>query len=213
MARSQKRKLSIDKLACMLRAPDRSTLVESLFTRLPQNERTKKHDKKALSLANNGWIWAANPLQDFASADSRAYMRRAVIVWADCVKLRFGKGPDDNPFLWKYMTEYTQLLAGMFDGFRIDNCHSTPIHVAEHLLDAARKVNPNIYVFAELFTGSEEMDAHFVSQLGINSLVREAMNGGDPKDMSRLLYIYGVGKPVGKYWNKTGQNSLGADVM
>ena len=42
------------------------------------------------------------------------------------------------------------------------------------------------------------MDLYFVKRLGLNSLIREAMNGGDPKDMSRLFYIYGVGKPVGK---------------
>ena len=94
------------------------------------------------------------------------------------------------------MTKYVESLAEQFAGFRIDNCHSTPMHVGEHMLDAARRVNPNLYVCAELFTGSEAMDVHFVSRLGINSLIREAMNGGDPKDMSRLLYIYGLGKPV-----------------
>lgn len=175
----------------------KSPLVESLFTRLPVNAKTKKHDPRALSLANNGWIWNANALHDFAAPPSRAYIRREVIVWGDCVKLRYGKGPEDNPFLWKHMTNYTELLAGMFDGFRIDNCHSTPIHVGEKLLDAARRVNPNLYVCAELFTGSEETDTHFVRQLGLNSLIREAMNGNDPKDESRLLYNYGVGKPVG----------------
>ena len=175
----------------------RKPLSEPLFTRLPKNERTKKHDLKALSLANNGWIWNANALEDFAAPPSRAYVRREVIVWGDCVKLRYGKGPEDNPFLWKHMTKYTELLAGMFDGFRIDNCHSTPMHVGEQLLDAARRVNPNLYICAELFTGSEDTDVHFVRQLGLNSLIREAMNGNDPKDMSRLLYNYGVGKPVG----------------
>lgn len=96
------------------------------------------------------------------------------------------------------MTSYVQSLAEIFDGFRIDNCHSTPLHVGVAMLDAARVVNPNLYVCAELFTGKEETDVHFVSRLGINSLIREAMNGWDPKEFSRLLYRYGLGKPIGK---------------
>jgi glycogen debranching enzyme len=65
------------------------------------------------------------------------------------------------------------------------------------MIDAGRRVNPNLYIMAELFTGSEEMDLKFVRELGINSLVREAYNAGDNKELSRLLYRYGVGKPIG----------------
>lgn len=84
------------------------------------------------------------------------------------------------------MTKYCQLLAGMFDGFRLDNCHSTPLEVGVAMIDAARVVNPNLYVVAELFTGNENMDLKFVRELGINSLIREMMNGYDPKEQSRL---------------------------
>ncbi|KAF8478259.1 glycoside hydrolase family 13 protein [Gautieria morchelliformis] len=172
-------------------------LVESYFTRLPHTQQTSKHDHKALCLANNGWIWDADPLQNFALPPSKAYLRREVIVWGDCVKLRYGSGPADNPWLWEYMIRYATSLAETFDGFRIDNCHSTPLHVGVALLDAARMVNPNLYVCAELFTGNEETDTYFVSRLGINSLIREAYNGYDPKEFSRLLYRFGVSKPIG----------------
>ncbi|PWN52853.1 putative 4-alpha-glucanotransferase [Violaceomyces palustris] len=171
---------------------------EPYFTRLdPKHPLTKKVDPKKLALAHNGWIWAADPLTDFASADSRVYLRREVIAWGDCVKLRYGKKPEDSPFLWEHMEAYTANLAAMFDGFRIDNCHSTPVHVGEYFLDVARRINPNLYVCAELFTGSAEMDVHFVSRLGINSLIREMENGHDPKEESRLLYRFGVNKPIG----------------
>jgi glycogen debranching enzyme len=160
--------------------------VELYFTRLPQNERTSKHAGNALFLANNGWMWAADPLSNFAEYPSKAYLRREVIVWDDCVKLRYGSGPEASPYLWKRMIDYAEQLAGTFDGFRLDNCHSTPMHVGKAVIDAGRRVNPDLYVMAELFTGSEGMDLKFVRELGINSLVREAYNGHDVKDFARL---------------------------
>ena len=136
-------------------------------------------------------------MQNFALLPSKAYLRRQVIVWGDCVKLRYGTGPSDNPWLWQHMTTYVRALAKLFDGFRIDNCHSTPLEVGKHMLDAARVVRPDLYICAELFTGSEVMDLVFVRELGINSLIRECGNAWDPKEFSRLLYRYGLGKPVG----------------
>ncbi|KAG0344926.1 hypothetical protein BG004_004083 [Podila humilis] len=171
-------------------------VVETYFTRLPSNDRTAVHPKGSLALANNGWIWNADPLRDFAGKDSHAYLRREVIIWGDCVKLRYGKGPEDVPWLWERMKEYTLQSARLFHGFRIDNCHSTPLHLAQYLLDAARTVRPDLYVVAELFTGSEQMDIRFVSRLGINSLIREAMQAWDAKELSRLVHRHGI-KPVG----------------
>jgi glycogen debranching enzyme len=79
-----------------------SPLVETLFTRLPHNERTLRHPKGSLAVANNGWIWANNPLEDFAGPQSRAYLRREVIVWGDCVKLRYGRGPVRSFIVFTY---------------------------------------------------------------------------------------------------------------
>lgn len=161
-------------------------MVELYFTRLPDNETTRKHPKAALALANNGWMWAADPLKNFAEYPSKAYLRRQVIVWGDCVKLRYGQSKEDNPWLWDQMIKYAEISASVFDGFRLDNCHSTPLHVGKAIIDAGRRVNPNLYIMAELFTGSQEMDLKFVRELGINSLVREAYNGSDVKNFSSL---------------------------
>ncbi|GAA5919360.1 hypothetical protein JCM6882_000241 [Rhodosporidiobolus microsporus] len=172
-------------------------LVEPLFTYLPSNATTKAHDPSSLALANNGWIWAADPLTDFASPSSRTYLRRDLIVWGDCVKLRYGKSRADNPWLWDHMSRYVASLARAFDGFRLDNSHSTPIHVGEYLMDVARRENENLYVCAELFTGRQELDELWVCRLGINSLIREAYNANSPKEQSGLLYNFGLGKPIG----------------
>lgn len=172
--------------------------VESYFTRLPLNETTKKHHPGALSLVNNGWVWAADAMRDNAGSSSRAYLRREVIVWGDCVKLRYGKKPEDNPYLWDFMTRYTRLMAKYFTGFRIDNCHSTPLHVAEYLLDQARDVRPDLAVFAELFTGDEKMDYAFVKRLGLSALIREAMQAWSTQEVSRLVHMHS-GRPIGSF--------------
>jgi glycogen debranching enzyme len=88
------------------------------------------------------------------------------------------------------MTDYTRLMARHFHGFRIDNCHSTPLHVGAYLLDVARQVQPDLYIAAELFTGSEERDILFVSHLGISSLIREAMQAWGPQDLSRYCLVF-----------------------
>ena len=173
-------------------------LIETYFTRLPNNESTAKHSPKELVLVNNGWVWGGNALIDHAGPETRVYLRREVIVWGDCVKLRYGSGPEDSPFLWNHMTKYAQMLAKYFVGLRIDNCHSTPIHVAEHILDEARRIRPDLYVVAELFTGSEETDYVFVQRLGLSSLIREAMQAWSTAELSRLVHRHG-GRPIGSF--------------
>jgi len=175
-----------------------SPLIETYFTRLPANDTTSKHDSGSLALANNGWVWAADVMRDNAGPKSKVYLRRELIVWGDCVKLRYGAKPEDSPFLWEFMTEYTQLMAKHFYGFRIDNCHSTPLHVASAMLDAARHVRPNLVIAAELFSGDEKMDFLYCQKLGISFLIREAMQCWSTAEMSRLVHI-NCGRPIASF--------------
>ena len=71
-----------------------SPIVDTYFTRLSPLECNATQDE--LCLANNGWIWAGDPLCNFAGPESKAYLRREVIAWGDCVKLRYGECVEDN---------------------------------------------------------------------------------------------------------------------
>ena len=175
----------------------RHPLSYSYFTRF-EKKVDEDSEPEIHALANNGWIWNHDPMKNFAGTDSKSYFMREVIIWGDCIKLRYGDSPEDSPYLWEYMKTYTVKMAECFAGFRIDNCHSTPIHVAQYLLDAARAVKPNLYVLAELFSGSEANDAVFVSKLGINSLIRESIVCWNPEELSRQIHRHG-GQSVGSF--------------
>jgi len=55
------------------------------------------------------------------------------------------------------------------------------------MLQAARTVNKDLVVMAELFTSSAELDAIFVQKLGINILIRELQNETDTHKLGNYI--------------------------
>lgn len=71
-----------------------------------------------------------------------------------------------------------------------------PLHVGGYFLDEARHVRPNLYLGAEQFSGSQEMEKLYVKWLGIGSLLREAIVVDSPQDLSTVVHSNGGGAIV-----------------
>ena len=145
-------------------------------------------DAKKSKVVHNGWIADHDIAVDFAEEQHFSFLRRKVNIWGDSIKLRYGKTPADSPHLWKHMSRYVARMAKIFDGFRLDNAHSTPLHVCQYLLQVARCHNPNLFVMAELFTGSAEYDTLFSSRLNINGMIREIQNRSDVQSVGAYFH-------------------------
>ena len=98
-----------------------NALVDPYFSVLTNEKQSK--------VVHNGWIANASPDVDFATEVNFNYLKREINIWGDSIKLRYGRRPADSPYLWQHMSEYVTSMASIFDGFRLDNAHSTPIHV------------------------------------------------------------------------------------
>ena len=152
--------------------------------------------QKSKIFACNGWISESedpqNPAPDFTKEYTYYYFKRKVNIWSDCPKLNYGNSPLDCPYLINHMTKYVQDMAKMFNGFRLDNAHSTPIFVAEYLAQKAREINPDLIIMAELFT-KKENEINFVNRIGINLLIRELIWCEDAWKLSAQLHRFGGG--------------------
>jgi glycogen debranching enzyme len=74
------------------------------------------------------------------------------------------------------MKNYVHTMAKYFDGFRLDNLHGTQLNVAQIMIKEARKIKPEIIVFAELFATTEREKIVFIRTSGVNSTLFELKN-------------------------------------
>ncbi|KAF7652312.1 hypothetical protein LDENG_00098520 [Lucifuga dentata] len=155
-------------------------------------------DKACHFLAHNGFVMGGDPLSNFAEAGSQVFLRRELVCQDDSVKLRYGDKPEDCPYLWAHMKKYTEITAKVFAGVRLVNCHCTPLHVSEYMLDRARALRSDLYVVAELMQSSEEQQNVFATRLGITSLIGDTVNAWDGQDGAPWLSWFGK-EPVGSF--------------
>ena len=114
-------------------------IVERYFDELPNGD----------VVALNGWIFSSwDPLDDPVTCDKMFYLRRQIVIWGDLAKFRYTT-QKETPGLWAKMLQYVRSCAAIFDGFRLDNFHNTPLTIAEEFLREARLINPDIYIFTE----------------------------------------------------------------
>lgn len=78
-------------------------------------------------------------------------------------------------------------MARYFKGFRLDNAHGTPVHVSSYLMKKAREINPDLIVMAELYTNDPHVDSIYISNVGINLLIRESMQIEDYRHLAGYL--------------------------
>ena len=116
-------------------------------------------------------------------------------------------------------------IARLFDGVRVDNCHSTPLHVGQYLLDVARATKPYIFTvnpfhnlclnsliillwcfqqIAEFFCPDIKKDIKFVNKLGIDALIREGQQPSTANEFCSAMHEYG-GRSIGSLddWTST----------
>lgn len=61
-------------------------------------------------VAHQGWV-IDSPVTNFCSPKSEVYIRRHLIAWGDCAKIRWGETREESSYIWDHMEKYAEILA------------------------------------------------------------------------------------------------------
>lgn len=137
--------------------------------------------------ALNGWIINYASSEDFTTSQEQYYLRRKIRVWSDLLKLRY---EDPKASIWAHMEAYMARMATIFDGFRIDNFHSTKLSAAQHLIKEALKTNQNLYIISVLNNTSTEAETELCTAVGVHRIIREVQNCYSATDIFEMFKNY-----------------------
>lgn len=157
-------------------------LFKKYFTQIIRKGKTDNPDE--LIVAHFGWI---NQSQKTYEKPTFDYLRRSVSIWDDCIKLYYGKKPEDSPYLWSHMEKYIGQMASIFQGLKIDNCSSIPIKVLKYYTQYARSINTNILIISSVFTSNKKTEAIIAKRIGLNAIIRESIYVKSAKDLANNI--------------------------
>jgi glycogen debranching enzyme len=162
----------------------KTPLVESYFAKIA----TKSG---VIRLVCDGYVPESAPGFDFLAPECDAVLKRELVVWNDTIRLRYGTGAEDSPFLWNYMTKYVESVAEVVAAIRLGGTDNTPIHVSDFFIQKARAINPKIYVMGALDLNTKSQAIQFIQRLGITSILREGCHQLTARDITALLWASG----------------------
>ncbi len=153
--------------------------VENYFTVFERNN-------PSLIFLNSGDTHYNNMVNSFCFNENWDLLQRNVIMNKNSILIRYPHDNYDN-FIYQYMSIYMENVASIAEGVNIESITSVPVFALNLLISRARKVNPNLLVFANI---SEELldteQAHkIISEIGVNYIIRD-IEFNDPSQWKEM---------------------------
>ncbi|RWS04123.1 hypothetical protein B4U79_16447 [Dinothrombium tinctorium] len=125
-----------------------------------------------------------------------SYFRRNVKVNSKAVKINYIETNSDSSFIYNLIEKYVEWTVKTFHGFIIQNIKSTPLNALMHFIDFARRLNPDIYVAAEMTKIENETDIAIICDLGLNQIVQSSFNVASVREIGSFIKHHSCGKHI-----------------